>query len=323
MASRLMDIDKLRAIAALSVLYFHATNTVLNYPTNELIRTSGAFGHLGVDVFFVISGFIIPLFMWRANFVFTQHWKTFIAKRIVRIEPSCIASIAFTILLGYIVNAYYDKVLYQYTIYQLLSHLFYLNIILGYDWVNPVYWTLAIEFQFYIFLLFVYHSIVNKKFRWLAYMCILTSAHYLNNSVFIFKFLPIFFVGISAFLYHTQLIKLFEYIGLVIISCIFAATSVGFISVLVGLITAHAILFINLPNSKFLVMLGSISYSTYLFQYPIVEKIVRFGKVLGYTVYSQLFIVTLSIIDSIFISYIMYVLVERPSMCVAAKFKYK
>ena len=50
------DIDGLRAIAVISVIIFHAEFTFLFNETNYILLRGGL---LGVDIFFVISGFLI------------------------------------------------------------------------------------------------------------------------------------------------------------------------------------------------------------------------------------------------------------------------
>ncbi|WP_081599255.1 acyltransferase family protein [Prochlorothrix hollandica] len=66
--SQLEVINFLRGIAALSVAWFHFTNGNVDFLDPGLLKFSGKYGYLGVEIFFVISGFIIPYSLWRSQF---------------------------------------------------------------------------------------------------------------------------------------------------------------------------------------------------------------------------------------------------------------
>jgi len=83
------DIDGLRAIAILSVVAFHLNPDFI----------SG--GYLGVDVFFVISGFLISTIIFRSLENGRFSFMEFYAHRIRRIFPGLILVIAFCILVGW------------------------------------------------------------------------------------------------------------------------------------------------------------------------------------------------------------------------------
>ena len=70
------DIDGLRAIAVLSVLFFHSGIGVF----------SG--GYVGVDIFFVISGFLITTIIVREIGANTFSITTFYERRFRRIPPA-------------------------------------------------------------------------------------------------------------------------------------------------------------------------------------------------------------------------------------------
>jgi peptidoglycan/LPS O-acetylase OafA/YrhL len=150
------DIDGLRAIAVLSVVGFHAFPAVLKG------------GFIGVDIFFVISGFLISTIMFenlqRNQFSFLE----FYTRRILRIFPALL-----TILVACFAFGWFVLVTDEYT--QLAKHIvggagFVSNFILwnesGYfdnsSDTKPLLhlWSLGIEEQFYIF---------YPVFLWLAW----------------------------------------------------------------------------------------------------------------------------------------------------------
>ena len=72
------EIDGLRAVAALSVVIFHLNKTV--FPG----------GYLGVDVFFVISGFLISSIISKQIAAGTWSFQNFYVKRLKRLAPAMI-----------------------------------------------------------------------------------------------------------------------------------------------------------------------------------------------------------------------------------------
>lgn len=81
------ELDGLRAIAVLSVVIFHA------YPK----FLPGGF--VGVDVFFVISGYIISLIIFQDIEKFNV--LNFFYRRVIRLFPSLIAVLIFSLILGW------------------------------------------------------------------------------------------------------------------------------------------------------------------------------------------------------------------------------
>ncbi len=140
------EIDGLRALAILLVVVFH-------FFPNILVA-----GFIGVDVFFVISGFVISRLILTeletGHFSFIQFYK----KRIIRIFPALLLVMVFCLILGWLT-------LFQDELLQLSKHIlsgifFYTNFTLL-DEVNYFdqsashkillnLWSLAIEEQFYI-----------------------------------------------------------------------------------------------------------------------------------------------------------------------------
>ncbi len=85
------DIDGLRAVAILSVLGFHV------FP--DFFRG----GFIGVDIFFVISGFLISSIIFRSLEAGSFTYTEFYIRRIRRIFPALIAVLATTFVIGYFV----------------------------------------------------------------------------------------------------------------------------------------------------------------------------------------------------------------------------
>jgi peptidoglycan/LPS O-acetylase OafA/YrhL len=157
------EIDGLRAIAVISVIIYH-----LN--TNWLPG-----GFLGVDIFFVISGFLITGIIINEIQENRFSFKDFYTRRIKRVYPAFIVVMALVSFVASALFIYNDFNQLRKTIElaAVFSSNFYLGFKQGYFDLNatenPVLhiWSLAVEEQYYLifplFLLFVYKKAGNLK----------------------------------------------------------------------------------------------------------------------------------------------------------------
>jgi peptidoglycan/LPS O-acetylase OafA/YrhL len=141
------DIDGLRAVSILAVVWYHA------FP--DLVPG----GFVGVDIFFVISGFLITRLIARELAVNSFSIVTFYQRRVRRIFPALIVVLAVTYALGWVILLPRDFELLGTSIVGGAG--FFANLVqLGrQDYfapdasTNPLLhlWSLGIEEQFYIF----------------------------------------------------------------------------------------------------------------------------------------------------------------------------
>lgn len=85
------DIDGLRALAVLAVVIYHA------FPT----KLQGGF--VGVDIFFVISGYLISTIIFSNLANNTFHFSTFYIRRVKRIFPALALVLSATLIMGWLV----------------------------------------------------------------------------------------------------------------------------------------------------------------------------------------------------------------------------
>jgi peptidoglycan/LPS O-acetylase OafA/YrhL len=148
-ATRLMELDALRGVAAFSVVLFHLSTHYFNI--NRLNVPSVHFpihGLHSVYLFFVISGFVIFMTLNRVS----TGWEFFVS-RFSRLYPAYWASVLLTsIALGC-----FGDPRTEISIPQILGNLTMLQAWLGIKAVDSVYWSLAAELPFYViaYLLFV------------------------------------------------------------------------------------------------------------------------------------------------------------------------
>lgn len=143
---RFQELDGLRGIAAVAVVWSHLTgNFDSKHPDAPAPFADIWWGVYGVQLFFLISGFVILMTAQRA-----QRPSDFVISRVSRLYPvywialtvSIIVSIAFAVPHT---DVGWTARIMNYTMIQRL---------LLFDNVDEVYWTLAIEMQFYM-LIFV------------------------------------------------------------------------------------------------------------------------------------------------------------------------
>jgi peptidoglycan/LPS O-acetylase OafA/YrhL len=159
-------LDILRFISAVFVLFYHLGYSVwankgsaftgkldADYNIDALSFITW-FGWIGVEIFFVISGFVICQSASRYNII------GFIRSRVVRLYPSVLIVTPFSLLAGLGLG-----------MFDLSSGLFLtlktMTLFPLHPWIDPVYWTLAVEVVFYaIVALFVFRGAWEVIFKW-------------------------------------------------------------------------------------------------------------------------------------------------------------
>jgi peptidoglycan/LPS O-acetylase OafA/YrhL len=161
------DIDGLRCIAVLLVLVFHFQ-----------LFGSGKAGFIGVDIFFVISGFLISSLIWRGLDAGTFSLGTFYLRRFRRLAPALavvqlmVLGVAYFRLLPNEVSSVVQQSVFTQA-YLINFYLWKSVSYFGLQAANvPLLhcWSLAVEEQFYLtypLLLVVVHRYARRYFVWI------------------------------------------------------------------------------------------------------------------------------------------------------------
>lgn len=161
----LVVLDLLRGLAATSVCIFHfMCGNPRFLHDSDPVKAIAAYGWLGVQSFFVISGFVIPYAMFNRKYKINQSLNFWI-RRAIRIEPPYLACIFLVIALNYasMMAPGFQGTPFRLRARELLSPVAYLNAFTGELWYKPVFWTLAIEFQYYLFIAIVFPLLVHRN----------------------------------------------------------------------------------------------------------------------------------------------------------------
>lgn len=310
------SVQLLRAIAAIMVLFCHAAPLIID---NKLAYEVFKQGWLGVPVFFLLSGFIIPYSMDKSGYIL-RRFPSFFLKRLVRIEPPYLFSILFTLLVFFTLYFVSNDLrhIQQLNIANLAGHIIYLNSWTGNPWLVEAYWTLAIEFQFYVLIALVYplltHSLKCIKFIFLLVLALVFVSIHLffpsfNSQSLIVGHLASFIVGICLFLYFTKRIRFAHFLLSSIIILILQAWINGFSVAVASIITIIILLKVNKTNPQIL-WLGAISYSLYLTHS---QMVTRFGALfVKLSILNSYLVFVLSIISCILLAYAFHIVFEKP-----------
>ena len=323
------EIDGLRGIAILGVVIFHI---------NEKIMPSG---FLGVDIFFVISGFLITQSLYKKNSNnFSNFLINFYKRRLVRVYPSLIIYVLLISFIFLILTPDYKWILRSGASSLLgLSNIFFW--IRSTDYfadsvkLNPFTntWSLGIETQFYIFFPVIFWLLSfrkkynrNKNFFYFNLIFTLLSFclyQYLNltepSAAYFLPFSRLWQLTSGSLLYllkkesaiKIKFPSLFSFFSL-LVTFFLPQTYLTIKSIFVVAASMH-ILYIDKENSilskilsnKFLVHIGKLSYSIYLWHWGILT----IGK---WTVGMDWFFLAFQLFIIYFVSLLNYLFIETP-----------
>lgn len=329
------DIDGLRAIAVLSVFLFHLEPSFLRG------------GFVGVDIFFVISGFLITKILLREIEANQFSFSGFYIRRIRRIFPALFAVLFASFLIAIVVLGPTDLIWFcktlKYAALQISNILFQKKVEYfdtQFDAIPLLHtWSLGVEEQFYlVFPLLLFAIFKGKKDKNFAFIALLfLSLFSLALSQFLLTTAPkmSFFslasrfweLGIGGLLAFDKIKKpknsineILGILGLLLIATSLALTNKEHfpgIYALPASIGAALIIFsgqfektftAQILSNRVLVFFGLISYSLYLWHYPAIE----FYKELSGSLKISAIAGAVIFVSTTFISYLSYKHIETP-----------
>lgn len=316
-ATRLDNVQALRGIAAMMVCAYHLAghtdgmNRLL--PADDPVLKISSFGPTGVFVFFVISGFIIPYSMHRSKYE-TRYFFSFWKKRLWRLHPPYVVTLLLTIGLA-VFNQITGKTMEDLSATRILSHFFYLTKILEMEWFNPIFWTLAIEIQYYLVLALAF-PLLNSEARWKRALFILllsASTWLLKDDRFITFYIGPFLMGFVLFYILIKKINMTECLLYALLASFNIYYFVGSHWLIASFFAVFFILYIQ-KTPRFMNNVGEVSYSLYL-THPLFGGLFIYfllpyaGNLwLGYGVLAG------AVIFSLCMAHFFYRFVERPAI---------
>ncbi|HLP10819.1 MAG TPA: acyltransferase [Flavobacteriales bacterium] len=337
---KIEQLDALRAIAAFCVIFYHF---LPEYKIGNFY-----YGWIGVDLFFVISGYLITAILLEQKDVINNKLliiKNFIIKRALRLFPTYYILITFFLLLMILFNLYvWDKgdSIYYYTYTQ--NILFFKEDMKGIQLQHL--WTLAVEEQFYLvwpwiviyignpnlirlLLIIIPATLIFKSFSHIEHIRMLTPYHFdtLGTGALVALLVKqkkdYYLIAFNRL--KTVLILLS--LGTLTASLFYKLPSLATYSAIVVLSTSFLVdCFYNFKgilgtalNNPMLTYLGKISYGLYLFHKPIPYFVNMIIKKTGFHI-NAYFLLILSLFATVLIAHVSFKLIEKRFLSLKVKY---
>ena len=334
------------------VLFQHLSERLIKYApqttSSEWSNTDLAYimsrGTMGVYLFFVLSGFIlcIPFAKSFLNDKQNISYSDYIVRRISRLEPPYIIwMLFFFIVLILSGRLGFFEGLSHYLASIFYIHNFWFN---EYSTINPVAWSLEVEFQFYLLapiIAFIYFKTTNVNFRRCSIIFLILMSPIIQ-ALFGFNQMPWkasflgqaqhFFLGfLLADLFLTnksffkQKIFAWDIVAIISFGCMLITWSNEWHKEIIFSICS-AFFFVsafkgktlnNLLNKPTIFLIGGMCYTIYLMHLPLFEFVVSKTSFLIHTgdYALSLLIYTITLIPiTLFLSAIFFLLLEKPFM---------
>jgi peptidoglycan/LPS O-acetylase OafA/YrhL len=331
----------IRGLAAFYVIIFHWNVELAKLhlgPINSYLKTFMGHGYLSVDLFFVMSGFVLCL---SGHKMFTtlnfKDYRSFMYKRFIRIFP---LYISVTLLFYFLFKYKWQSLIINLTLFQGLSFK-YNNSIIPPGWSLTNEWILYFLFPFLLFailkwikkpwilviialvILIGISSYRSFNFNWYNYKNLRMAEgfhpviSFTRGLASILRTLADYFLGIfTYFLFYKKVSRpYFKYLVMLLGIALFFPKTDILVICLLPILILYLCQQNNLSNflsSRFIYFLGLISFSLYLNHYIFIKTYAKIPALLGYSNHyiSLVYVIT----GSILLSIITYYGIENLSM---------
>jgi len=298
-------IDYLRGIAAVMVCFCHFRQAWPEF----LQAPAKTYGELGVQIFFVISGYIIPYSLIRGGYQLADFGR-FWLKRILRLQPALVCALGLTFALSVIAGAIKHEPATTAPMTLLKAAVY-----LGIPNENPVIWTLIVEVKYYLFVALLLPILFSRN-AWLRRGAFVTcAAASILGSEFVnwWIHLPWFLIGFAGCYFATKIVGWIEFAALLVLAAAAGAINGTLPQLIAALATCAAILAPAPGEWTLPRFYGAISYSLYLIHFPVGVKTLNFllPHLHGVALRIGAGFATLGVCTGV--AWILYRVVEKPS----------
>ncbi len=279
---RILELDALRALAAINLVLFHFTHVYsVKYGYSSPLGFEWPFGAYGVEMFFILSGYVNSMSLMRRG-----KPVDFVAARLIRIVPIFLMVIVSNLWILSLAPMQENVSTARFlAIMTLMPHVF------GYECLDPVMWTLQIEMTFYTTLvcLFQFGGLKRYFLGWgtllVMSLCICPTLDGMQSThgeaawfpfamavrhLMLLDYIPLFAIGFMLYMIKTKTGRQWQNIlGVLVAAGIFHTIDHGkhnplATALIIGLVTACAYGRVPLLRFKPLIYVSTISYALYL-----------------------------------------------------------
>ncbi|MBI2736595.1 MAG: acyltransferase [Rhodospirillales bacterium] len=294
---RIASLDVLRGFAAGAVmLHHHGQYYDVLYPGRIPLSVDLGPGHFGVELFFIISGFVILMTIERKKTV-----REFAISRVARLMPAFLAAL---ILATVIRSLSPVPLLDTPTVPQFLANLTMAPNLLGQTGMDMPYWTLTYELVFYVGMGLLLAIGMLRWTEWFGLLAVAVSClfiatldvrlHHRSSILLLVYYSNFFLIGICLYRIHAQTARPITWLALVVAVAVTALgggeksfdtpgrvylpLAIAFTALVWFAISRHGRWLVWRP----LVFLGQISYPLYLVHVALGFLIIRWAAARGW-----------------------------------------
>ena len=359
---RINELDGLRGMAILAAVLYHYANNLIDADAskfNLIIKSITHFFYTSIDMFFILSGFLLGGILLR-NKKSKNFFKTFYIRRICRIVPLYLLLLVSVIIIcslgiGKGTDWWFNEHISIWVYFTFLQNIFigiYNDI--GNVWLGPT-WSLGVEEQFYLLIsVLIYFSskrillillligiVMAPVFRFNAptVYALSTFTHCRFDALFGGILVALAYENSTFVHYFKSQLKKFNFIVLVLFSITFLF-SIGkwemplfivnswfsflYMLILLLVLTDNTNFITKLSQKKIFINLGLFSFSIYLFHELILGLFFFLipGKLPQIKTFNDILLVTICAFLTYVTARFLYLKFEKKFMQMGHRFKY-
>jgi len=327
-------LDFLRGILAINVCLFHFAYVTLSTTSGNYLAPLAVLNPFRYTLFFLISGFTIPLAMGRHGYRL-EHFGQFMKRRFVRLAPAAYVSMLLIIALQLASIAWrgwpirgiaFPGFTWNAVVGNLLFHVK----TFGTGWYNDTLSPLQIEFQFYALLALTFTALHGSRLSRVTYLLILLAVTGIfefipYGDVPVVTMFPYFVLGMVVYATLVLKVSRVETVLLLIVTLAVCWWTQGVPKTVASAVVVALLLYTDKLYVRPVNFLGTIAYSiflTHIFTGLAIDGVLKRCFAVPESTAVKTLILAGVLAAVIGVAYLFYLLVEKPLAEKASRIRY-